>query len=313
MTETRSAIPVVVVVGPTAAGKTAVAMEICRRFGGEVLSADSMQIYRHMDIGTAKPTGGEQARVPHHLISIIDPDEHFSAALYRERASEAAATLRRRGRVVVLAGGTGLYVDALLGGLIEVPPADPELRAHFRREAEARGREYLYNLLSERDALGASRIHPRDSVRIIRALEVLELTGISIVRHQWKHDFRDGLYDCLKIGLAPEREELYRRINERANDMMDQGLAEEAHRLLQHDYAPSLPSMQAFCYRHVIQSLRGDISSEEALGRLKRDTRNYAKRQIAWFKRDGEIHWFGPDGVEKIMALVSNFLSRTDV
>lgn len=310
MSGTSAAIPVVVVAGPTAAGKTAAAMEICRLFGGEIVSADSMQIYRHMDVGTAKPTRDEQARVRHHLINSIDPDESFSAALYRERASEAIAFLRQEGRVVVLAGGTGLYIDALLGGLIESPPADPELRAHYRREAEARGTEYLFSLLREKDALAASRIHPRDSVRIIRALEVLEHTGISIVRHQWNHDFRTGRYDCLKIGLAPEREELYRRINERADAMMDRGLAEETAQLLQRGYDPSLPSMRAFCYRHMIQSLKGEIAEEEALRRLKRDTRNYAKRQIAWFKRDGDMHWREPDALEEIIALVSNFLSR---
>lgn len=310
MTGRGSAIPVVVVAGPTAAGKTAAAMEICRLFGGDVVSADSMQVYRHMDIGTAKPTSDEQARVRHHLISIIDPDEPFSAALFREGASEVIASLAREGRLAVLAGGTGLYMDVLLGGLIEGPAADPELRAHYRREAEARGKEYLHSLLTEKDALAASRIHPRDSVRIIRALEVLEHTGISIVRHQRKHEFREGRYDCLKIGIAPEREELYRRINERADAMMERGLAGEAGQLLQRGYEPSLPSMQAFCYRHVVQSLHGDISMGEALRRLKRDTRNYARRQIAWFKRDGDIHWHGPDSMEAIVSRVSDFLSN---
>ncbi|MDD5474953.1 MAG: tRNA (adenosine(37)-N6)-dimethylallyltransferase MiaA [Syntrophales bacterium] len=308
MAEVTEASKIIVITGPTASGKTAAAMELCRIFNGEIVSADSMQIYRYMDIGTAKPTDKEKKATPHHLIDILNPDEEYSAALYRLQASEAIESIRSRKKTVFVTGGAGLYIEALLGGLIAAPPADQGFRDYCRREAASRGLESLHDLLEEKDPLAASRIHPHDSVRVIRALEVLEHTGMSIFDHKRKHDFSNASYDCFKICLSPDRETLYTKINERTDDMISQGLVAETVRLMAMGYDDSCPAMKSFCYRHMIDFIRGEISQDEAVRRLKRDTRNYAKRQIAWFRRDKDISLYVPGATEEMADAVSMFL-----
>jgi tRNA dimethylallyltransferase len=256
---------IVVIAGPTAGGKSALALELAGLFKAEIINADSMQVYRYLDIGTAKPTQEERKSVPHHLIDILYPDEEFSAALYREEAQRAIADVQARGRRAMVVGGTGLYIKALTSGLI-------------------RGGEV--------DHPTAERLHPHDTYRIIRALEVYERTGSPISALRKRHLFQEGPYQTLKIGLQVEREELYGRIDKRVDEMMDQGLKEEVERILEMGYAPSLKAMQSLGYKQVINHLQGVYDLAEAIRLIKRDTRRYARRQVTWFKADPEIRWF---------------------
>lgn len=314
MTETvisahNNKISLVAICGPTASGKTALAIECAGRFGGDILSADSMQIYRYMDIGTAKPTEQERRMARHHLLDLVDPDETFSASRYADCASAIIEDLHARGTTVFVAGGTGLYIDALLGGLIEGPSADAELRQYYHGLAGEQGTGYIHDILKERDSRAAGTIHPNDAVRIIRALEVLHHTGTSIVDSRQRHGFPEGPYRCLKIGLTLERSRLFKTIDDRVDHMVERGLVRETEDLLNRGYDRSCGSMQAFCYRHIISGLAGEIVLDEALRRLKRDTRHYAKRQMTWFRRDTDIHWYEPGDERALLKRIEEFLS----
>ncbi|MGE5798869.1 MAG: tRNA (adenosine(37)-N6)-dimethylallyltransferase MiaA, partial [Syntrophaceae bacterium] len=211
---------IVIILGPTAVGKTDIALDLAAGFGGEIISADSMQVYRHLDIGTSKPTREERARVPHHLIDIVDPDEEFSAALFSRQAEGIIGDLHGR-KPIFVAGGTGLYIRALTGGIIEGPGPDEERRKLYRERLESQDRQALYARLKELDPEAAGRIHPHDGVRIIRALEIAELAGEPISEKHRRHGFRQVRYECLKVGLYRDREELYRRIDSRAAQMVE--------------------------------------------------------------------------------------------
>jgi tRNA dimethylallyltransferase len=298
------------IVGPTGVGKTGMALELAGRWGGEIVSADSMQVYRYMDIGTAKPTREERRRIPHHLLDVVDPDEPFDASRYIGLAHKAIEELQRLRKPVFVVGGTGLYIRALLGGLIDGPGADDALRRELKQEMTDRGKAYLYGRLRTRDPRAAERIDPHDGVRIIRALEVLELTGRSIVEHQQEHGFRDASYDALRIGLRLDREPLNDRIDRRAERMIADGFAEEVRRLLDKGWGESLKSMQSLGYRHMMDCLAGRQSLEQAVGLIKRDTRRYAKRQMTWFAADPEVDWLHPEDVEKASARIGLFLDR---
>jgi tRNA dimethylallyltransferase len=282
---------IVVIVGPTASGKSAAALELAGLFEAEIINADSMQVYRYLDIGTAKPTQAERNAVKHHLIDILYPDEEFSAALFREEAQRAIADIGTRGKRVMVVGGTGLYIKALTSGLIRGGEADPVIRKKLQAEAQAGGRERLYERLKEVDPPTAERLHPHDTYRIVRALEAYERTGQPISALRGKHRFKEGPYETLKIGLGMEREELYRRIDERVDAMIQQGLKEEVERLLEMGYAPSLKAMQSLGYKQMAAYLQGEYNRPEAIRLIKRDTRRYARRQITWFKADPEIRW----------------------
>jgi tRNA dimethylallyltransferase len=282
---------IVVIAGPTASGKSAAALELAGLFKAEIINADSMQVYRYLDIGTAKPTQAERNLVPHHLIDILYPDEEFSAALYREEAQRSIADVQARGKRAMVVGGTGLYIKALTSGLIKGGEVDPAIRTRLQAEAQSGGRERLYQRLQEADPTTAAQLHPHDTYRVIRALEVYERTGqpISTLRNQ--HLFKEGPYHTLKIGLQKEREELYSRIDQRVDAMIKQGLTEEVARILEMGYAPSLKAMQSLGYKQIINHLQGVYDLPEAVRLIKRDTRRYARRQITWFKGDPEIHW----------------------
>jgi tRNA dimethylallyltransferase len=297
------------IVGPTGVGKTGMALELAGRWGGEIVSADSMQVYRHMDIGTAKPTPEERGRIPHHLIDVVDPDGPFDASRYIELAHGAIEGLQRQGKPVFVVGGTGLYIRALLGGLIDGPGADEALRRELKQEMNNRGSAYLYGRLRARDPRAADRIDPHDVVRIIRALEVLELTGRSIVEHQQEHGFRDAPYAVLRIGLRLDRERLNDRIDRRAERMIADGLAEEVRGLLDRGWGESLNSMQSLGYRHMMDCLAGRQGLERTVDLIKRDTRRYAKRQMTWFAADREIGWLDPGDVEAASERIGVFLS----
>jgi tRNA dimethylallyltransferase len=299
------------IVGPTGVGKTGMALELAGRWGGEIVGADSMQVYRHMDIGTAKPTPEERRRIPHHLLDVVDPDEPFDASRYIELAHGVIDSLHRQGKPVFVVGGTGLYIRALLGGLIDGPGADEALRQELKKEMNNRGKAHLYGRLRTRDPRAADRIDQHDGVRIIRALEVLELTGRSIVEHQQEHSFRDSPYAAMRIGLRLDRERLNDRIDRRAERMIADGFAEEVGRLLDMGWGESLKSMQALGYRQMIDCLAGRQSLEQAVGLIKRDTRRYAKRQMTWFAADREIGWLDPGDVEAASGRIDVFLCRS--
>ena len=300
----------VIILGPTGVGKTAMALALAGRLGGEIVSADSMQVYRGMEIGTAKPTPEERRRIPHHLLDVVDPDQPFDASRYCVLAHEVVTRLCGEGKPVFVVGGTGLYIRALLGGLIAGPGADESLRQSLREEEAKWGTPRLYEKLRARDPQAAQRISPRDVIRIIRAIEVLELTGRSIVEHQKDHRFRSQPYDALKIGLTLPREELLSRIDGRTERMMAAGFVGEVERLLGRGYARSFKPMQSLGYRHLAAYLAGEVDIGGAIRLIKRDTRRYAKRQMTWFAADPEVIWLAPDGINAAAERIGRFLGR---
>lgn len=309
MNRDKSKPKVIVICGPTGSGKTAAAIRLAVRFNGQIISADSMQIYRYMDIGTAKPTPLEQQRVPHHLIDVVAPDEPFNAARFADMAQNLISRLQPQGRVPFVVGGTGLYIKALLKGLFQAEPVDPALRSRLKKEAAAHGAAFLHRRLGECDPVTARRIHPNDTYRILRALEIYELTGQSISQHQSDHGFSEKPFSVLKIGLDIDRIELYERINARVDQMMAAGLLQEVKNLLARGYAPTLKSMQSIGYRHLVDFIEGRLSWPEAIRTFKRDTRRYAKRQLTWFKADGEICWVAPEDTTRMMHRIDSFLT----
>jgi len=268
-----------------------------------------MQVYRYLDIGTSKPAAAEQQLIPHHLLSIINPDEEFSAAQFKERARRVISDISGRGLLPLVVGGTGLYIRALTRGLFPAPAKSEELRAALRRRAQAEGTESLYRLLQEQDPLAAQKINSHDMQRIIRALEVLQLTGVPISRHQQEHAFDDAPYEVLKIGLMRERTELYRRIEERAGQMIREGLMEEVRGVLARGYSSSLKSLQSIGYRQMAAFVEGRMTWQDAVQEMKRDTRRFAKRQLTWFRHDPDIEWIMlPEGLHEAAVKVKNFL-----
>ena len=303
--------PLVVIASPTATGKTRLAMRLAKTSGGDIVGADSMQVYRYLDIGTAKPTPEERRAVVHHLIDVVNPDEDFNAALYADQARAVITRLAGQGRPVFVVGGTGLYIRALLYGIIETPPVDEALRDHFRLLGQTHGRSYLFDLLRQKDPQAAERINPNDAVRVIRALEVLEQTGESIVALRKKHAFAKCHYHVCKIGLKVDRLDLKERIRQRATQMVDAGLLEEVRNVLSMGYDENLKSLQSLGYKQMIGYLQGRYALDEALDQIQRETWRYAKRQMTWFAADQEMQWFGPDSDDRIGQTVADFLKRS--
>ena len=290
------AFPVLALTGPTAVGKTALSIRLAREIHGEIISVDSVQVYRGLNIGTAKPGPAEMHRVPHHLIDILEPDEPFDAAYFARKAGRIIKSMTARGKIPVLVGGTGLYLKALLNGIAPCPEACPSLRRVLRDLAQDYGKMYLYDLLADIDPESGRRIHPMDLFRVIRALEVYFLTGESISTwHRKDGSVLKRAFPCIKIGLVRSREELYRRIDRRVDVMMREGLVEEVRDLLARGYSPGLKPLQSIGYRHIISFLRGEMSFREAVRQMKRDTRRYCRRQLTWLRKDPEIRWFNPD------------------
>jgi tRNA dimethylallyltransferase len=301
---------IVIILGPTGTGKTDLSLKLAPELDAEIISADSMQVYRFMDIGTAKPSPEERARVRHHLIDIVDPEEDFNAALFAEKAGEIIRCLGAEGKAVLVVGGTGLYIRALTGGLIEGPSPDRELRRRLREDLKKFGAAHFHERLKERDALAASRIGVNDAVRIIRALEVLERGGESISKKQEAHGFQQRQYDFLKIGLQLPRQELYDRINRRCEEMIGRGIVDEVRNLLERGYEKRARALLSLGYKHIIGHISGRLTLEEALRLMQRDTRNFAKRQITWFKAEKDIEWFSPRAEESILTRVRCFFVR---
>ena len=300
----------IIILGPTGIGKTELVLELAQRIRGEIVSADSVQVYRYMDIGSAKPAAEDRAMVPHHLIDVVNPDEEFSAGRFRQEAQRAIASIAGRQRSVIVSGGTGLYIKALIRGLFSQSEVDEEFRLELRSQEEKEGKGYLYAQLEQLDPDSAARIHPNDLFRTIRALEVYHLTGTPLSQHHGEHQFGEFPYECLQIGLHLDREQLYDRINQRCDQMMGAGFLEEVRSLLERGYHGGLKSMQSLGYRHLGDFVEGNIDLDEAVRTMKRDTRHYAKRQMTWFGSDSSIEWVynSPEAIEDIEELVRGFV-----
>ena len=273
---------VLAIVGSTASGKTAVSVELAKKIGGEIVSADSRLIYRDFDIGTAKPTAEERCGIPHYMIDIIPPERLYSAGDYKKDASEAVEKIISKGRIPIVVGGTGFYVRSLLGGL-DIPdvPADENFRAEMDKFVEDYGRQALYDKLAAIDKTTADKLHYNDNVRVTRALEIFHATGKTM-----------SAYEVFYAGLnARDRAYLYDRANRRVDKMIDSGLVDEVHRLVQ-KYGRTLPILKTLGYKEICEYFDGKISLEEAVGLIKKHTRNYAKRQLTWFRANPEIHWY---------------------
>jgi tRNA dimethylallyltransferase len=301
---------IVVIAGPTASGKSGFAVSLARSLSGEIVNADSMQVYQGMNIGTAKPTLEEQKEIPHHLLDIVRPDEPFNAAIYRTKALSAVTDICSRGKACLVVGGTGLYIRALVGGLMKAPPSDPALREALCKECDTDGPSRLHERLKGLDLQCAAAIHPNDRIRIIRALEIIHISNRLSSDLMKGHGFKEPSLDALKICLNVDRETLYHRINERTMKMVDMGLLKETRHLLNQGYSPDLRSMKAIGYRHMVRHLKGEWSFEEAVHTLKRDTRRYAKRQFTWFRAESDVIWIDPAGIDMVLKKIESFLSE---
>ena len=304
--------PLIAIVGPTAAGKSGLALHLAQRFEGEIVNGDSRLVYRHMDIGTAKPSPEELELVPHHLVNIADPDDNYSLALYLSQANQTLQDIHGRSRLPLLVGGTGQYVRALLEGFSapQVSP-NPSLRAELQGQAVEEGSESLWRRLQEVDIDSAARIDHRNVRRVVRALEVYQETGVPFSQARSREK---PPYNSLIIGLTLERKALYQRIDLRVEAMVDAGWTQEVARLLKMGYSPSLPSMSSLGYREMAAYLSGDLSLEEAVERIKTTTHRYARSQYAWFKlNDPRIHWLESDDEalsENASRLIEDFLAE---
>jgi len=283
---------VIVITGPTASGKSAVGVSLAKEISGEVVSADSMQIYKHMNIGTAKPTEDEMLGVPHHLISIIEPWEDYSVARYITEASECIDDILRRGKTPILVGGTGLYIDSLLSGRGFSARGNEDLRKSLEVEYDTIGGDLMLARLGAFDPLSANRLHSNDKKRIVRAIEVFEITGKTISQHDLETKSLPPRYNSLKIALTYScRAELYARIDDRVDKMIADGLEHEVRSLLDAGVKADATSMQAIGYKEMVGAIFGEFDMMQAIDKVKMESRRYAKRQLSWFRRDQDIKW----------------------
>jgi len=298
---------ILAIVGPTASGKSELAIFLAENLGGEIINFDSVQFYKKLNIGTAKPSPEEMKKVPHHLYDLLELEEEFNAGKFVEIADKVIEEVSSRKKLPILVGGTGLYLRALEYGLfsVEVPE---EIRNSLRKEAE-KNLEKLYEKLKELDPEYAKKISPKDKVRITRALEVIYATSKPFSEfHKENPFFERKRYDILKIGLKLERKELYRKINQRVLKMIEAGWIKEVEELLKQGYSPELKPFKAIGYRYIIAYLQKKLPLEKAIKLIQRDTRRYAKRQLTWFKKEKDVHWFSPEEKEKILNFVKNWL-----
>ena len=304
-----SEIPLIVVAGPTASGKTGLAIEIANYTGGEIVSADSMQIYRHMDIGSAKPTQAERARAVHHLIDFVDPKTDFSVADYTVLAHETIADITRRGKTAVMVGGTGLYINSVVNDVtFGESDTDYELREKLTNEAREKGSEYMLHILSEFDEVSANRLHPNNLRRIIRAIEFYKTTGKPISEHQEETKKKKSRYNPLMMCIDWNRQVLYDRINQRVDIMLREGLVDEVRRLQEMGLTRDMNSMKGIGYKETMDYLDGSVTLDEAAEMIKQNSRRYAKRQLTWFRRDERIHYLNSDrAFEEAKKLIDNF------
>ncbi len=283
--------PLIAVVGPTASGKTDVGVQLALKLDGEVVSADSMLVYQGMDIGTAKPTEEEMQGVPHHMIDVVAPDEEYSVARYQDEAGQVIAQIHDKDKLPILVGGTGLYVRAVVDEYhFDAPGENSELREMLLKQAQQNGKQWLHDQLAKVDPLAAKKIHPNNVRRVIRALEVYQLTGKRISDMQ-RANYQNARYHLALFGLRMQRDKLYHRIDQRVDKMIKQGLVDEVKTLISRGINRSMTAMQALGYKEIAAYLDGEITLNQAIDLIKRDTRRFAKRQLTWFKRDPRIHW----------------------
>lgn len=306
--------PVLVLLGPTAIGKTELSLRIATTFGCEIISMDSMQVYRYMDIGTAKASREERALVRHHLIDIVDPDSQYNAALFVRDATAALEDIRFRGKIPLITGGTGLYLSALNSGLFDTVQVSPEIRSRLRRRLQEEGRAVLFQELAACDPQSAARIHPNDTQRLLRGLELYLSTGRPWSEHIRRQRTKASALarPQLQIGLFCERSLLRERIRLRTEQMMQHPFQQEVKGLLARGYDGSLPSMQALGYRHMLGYIQGDWSLESARQALCTDTGRYAKRQLTWFRANRDIHWIERSQPERVFALIQENLRQAE-
>ena len=309
MSLSREKPKLVVVLGPTASGKTEVALEIAARTGACIVSADSVQVYRHFDIGSAKPTEEQRRGIPHFLIDVADPDEDFNAGTYMRLALKRIGRLVRDGRKIVVVGGTFLYVKALVYGLLEGVEIDREFRDRLARERDAKGVASLHKKLESLDPVSAGRINPNDYVRIERALEVYHTTGERMSDHQHRHGFSERRFNVLKIGLLGNRERLRHAIDGRVDSMINRGWVEEVKSIRTMGYGPHLKPMKSIGYKRINEFLDGRLDFKTAVESIRTDTKRFSKRQSTWLRADDGIKWFDPShGDDPILEECSGFL-----
>jgi len=298
---------IIIICGPTCTGKTAVGVELAKKFHGEIVSADSQQVWRGFDVGTAKPARDERAAVPHHLIDIANPSERFDAAQFVSLADSAIADIVSRGRVPFVVGGTGMYIRMLLHGVCDAPPRDDDVRVELEAEIAERGLPALHARLAEVDPKTAQAISPNDRTRIVRALEIYALTGEAPSELRSAHGFLERRYAALKIGINMPRETLYERINHRCERMIAEGLVVEV-KLLLGKHGPGVQPFSAVGYKEILSHVGGSLDLAETVELMKQSTRRFAKRQLTWFRADPEIRWHAPDDIKAITTDILNFL-----
>lgn len=307
---------IIIICGPTAVGKTGVSIELANKFNGEIVSADSQQVWRGFDIGTAKNPSCVMRRAScvekspsQHLIDVANPDEHFDAARFVKLADDAIADIAKRGKLPFVVGGTGMYLKMLVHGFCEAPPRDEEMRKQLEEAAALRGIQSLYEELKKIDVKTATKLPPTDRTRIIRALEIFKLTGVPASELRTQHKFKERRYDALKIGLTIDRRELYSRIDERVELMIKEGLVDEVRELLSR-YDEGCQPFSAVGYREIVAHLKGKIRLDEAIRLTKQMTRNFAKRQLTWFRADKEVKWFDPEELSEIESEARSFMRK---
>jgi tRNA dimethylallyltransferase len=299
------------IVGPTGAGKSALAMAVAERLNCEIVNADSRQFYRGMDLGTAKPSAEDRARVPHHLIDVRDPDESLDVAEFAQLVRAAIDEIAARGRNPLVVGGSGLYLRVIRGGIFRGPAASMEIRYRLAKIAAEQGVAHLHQRLREIDPESANRIGVNDLYRIARAIEVFELTGETITAHQQRHRFADIGYDTFTVGVEVERKKLYDAIDTRFDAMVAAGLVEEVRALVEAGYSPDKPPLSTLGYKQMAAHLRGELALADAVALAKQESRRLAKRQLTWFRREPEIVWLDPErGVQDALALFEKFFRR---
>ncbi len=308
--------PCLVLVGPTAIGKTDLSLTIARQYDCEIISVDSMQVYRHMDIGTAKASLAERMEIPHHLIDIVDPDENYDAARFAEDGLKVLRDIHSRGKIPLLTGGTGLYLRALFAGIFPGVPGNEEIREKLKERLLTEGPSKLHEELSLCDKYSAKRIHENDSQRLLRALEVFYVSGIPWSEHLKAHKEQTQgviLKNALQIGLTTDRTKLYQRINKRCELMIESGLEYETRKLLTMGYNRQLKAFGAIGYRHILNYIEGSWTLEETVRLLARDTRRYAKRQYTWFSKLADLQWFDIAERQKILNAVETWFAELDL
>ena len=300
------------IVGPTAAGKSTLAMEVAERSNCEIINADSRQFYRGMDLGTAKPSAQDRRRVPHHLIDVRSPDESLDVAEFAQLARAAIEEITARGRNPLVAGGSGLYLRVIRGGIFQGPAASAEIRDRLAKVAAEHGAAHLHQQLREIDPEAANRIGVNDLYRIVRAIEVFELTGENISAHQRRHRFADDGYDTLTVGVEVERQKLYAAIARRFDAMVAAGLVSEVRALIEAGYSPQRPPLSTIGYKQIAAHLRGEIALADAIAQAKQESRRLAKRQITWFRREPEIVWLDAErGAQDAFAWFEKFFAMS--